>query len=698
METFVLSSESVFLSLMLQSIVYFPAGFLLLHSKLKSYPFLVALPLYIACGLFMDTILLSVLGIFYIGSVGLIVITYFFYAIILLRRSLKALCTDIKQQIFKMKFVDALTLTVFIIVFVGFSLLAGFMEWPQTFEAINHGLLTSTLVHNHKVGFNLALFEPPQPFFEPFGFHLMSGTLSQLLNVYPGQSVLVFSTFIQVLIVLLAYSVVFMLTRSAEFSILALASAFYFYPAIQGDFSLMGLYYSGNWPAVFGQLGLLLFLGCISILDPLKTVRSYLIIFVPIIGTGLSYPSFILIPILFLIVIEIRKYVSLIKGKNKPAYVQVSVHGKDSIHDDKDEGLTSKPGDRRNKNFLTPRKLAVIIPLVGVLLFIVGHQIQSLSDGDIWPFNSKLPAYPYQMTTVEFTKDVTTLILVLFTMILAADSLIRNTHINMSIFYLLISGVGLLASREINALSNLWFFLPSLLYPFLVLFSWIALATFINDKWAFIDRLLGQKFLIRSSKIKRNKILQKVLLRVPKMALCTVLMLFFFLTPIIDDVTLVNAKYWGYPNSELTNDLPLLIWLSQNTNSSDVIMNDYSKEGTAVNLLSLKNTTVNYWPESEEDITRSKLSQIAWIRPGEFLEDFIKRYDVKYIFVPSDPIFYNPTMDYKIWDNLISLKNTTSPQYKNLYNSFPFLENVKETGSGAVYKVVQGQFDQEARS
>jgi hypothetical protein len=696
-EPSLISFETVLLTLLLQFLLYFPAGFLLLHDKLRPHRFLICLPLYIVCGLFIDAIVLSILGIFYIGSLGLICITVLFYGIVLFRHrqalSRHALSVKIKQFASNDRITTVSTLVLFTLVIIGFSSLANFMEWPRSFDSMNHGLLTSLLVHNHKLQSTLAPLAPSQPWFEPFGFHLMSSTLSLLLDMIPGQSLFIFATLLQVLIILLTYSVVIVMTKAVSFSVLAAASVFYFYPALHGDYSLMGNYYLGIGPAVFGNLGLLLFLGFISILDPLKTGKSYLSISISIIGTGIAYPPFIIIPIILLIILGAVKYFRSRIKYIPVRFSQVLVPRKGNGINQEDESIYSNivgwPSRNILKNKLNLVLLIAVIIIVSIIIFLlVNIQSWDLSntniDNNIVGRLSHF-AYFYQITISEFTADIPTIVIILFTMILAVDSIIRRARINLSIFYLLFAGIEIISVREISSYNVFWVFLPSRLYPFLVLFAWIALAIYVNDRWTFINRMIERKVLPKFSKFKNKIIIEKIMLRTLTPILCTLLILAFFLFPIMNNFTFAIAKYWGYPYIELRNDFPLLTWMSQNINSSDLIMTDYSWESTYLNLFSLKNTTATYWPDSAEEMTRARFNQMAWDRPGEFIEDFIKKYNVKYIFVSSDPVFFNPNAIGG--DNLYYLKNIKPDQYKDIFESLPFLEKVRET-SGAVYRVV----------
>jgi hypothetical protein len=162
----------------------------------------------------------------------------------------------------------------------------------------------------------------------------------------------------------------------------------------------------------------------------------------------------------------------------------------------------------------------------------------------------------------------------------------------------------------------------------------------------------------------------------------------FFLSAIIYNMSFENARFWGNPNISFRNDYELLAWVSQNTDSSSLIMNDYSWNSEFLQSFSAKNITSSPWPSSIDELAKARDSQIAWNRP-EFIEDFIRKYNVSYVLLVDDPLDYNPVS--VGGDNQFYLKTINRITYKNIFNHMPFLKLMKEgpePDSGAVYKVV----------
>src|SRR5919106_4631603 len=148
-----ITAPETFFYVILQFLIYFPAGFVILHNKMKAYPLWISLPIYICTGLFVELITLSIIGIFYVGDIVLISVSIFFYIIIFHSYknyfSFKVVRSIVTQSFRKIRIIHVVTLSMIILIAVGFSFIAGYMEWPRGHDAITHGFLTSILVHNH---------------------------------------------------------------------------------------------------------------------------------------------------------------------------------------------------------------------------------------------------------------------------------------------------------------------------------------------------------------------------------------------------------------------------------------------------------------------------------------------------------------------------------------------------------------------
>jgi hypothetical protein len=336
-------------------------------------------------------------------------------------------------------------------------------------------------------------------------------------------------------------------------------------------------------------------------------------------------------------------------------------------------------------------KFTIIIVLIIVLIIPITIQIPNL----IIPVSSNISSFVilverlglfaewYQFPFEKFAADIPTVCIVFVTLVLAIDSLLRRKRIALSVFYLLFSGIELLSIREGSTFNLFWIFYPSRLFPFLVLFSWIALSVYINDRWIYFERFVQRK-ITSDSKAK----IKKVLLDISKPIFVAVVISVFFLSAIIYNLSFENAKFWGNPNISFRNDYELLAWISQNTDSSSLIMNDFSWNSQFLQSFSAKNVTAGFWPSSIDELAKARDNQIAWNRP-EFIEDFIRKYNVSYVLLVDDPLDFNPlTVG---GDNQFYLKTINRITYKSIFAHMPILKLIKdgpEPDSGAIYEVI----------
>lgn len=85
MDSLFLNQNNAFLYILLQFLLYFPSGYLVLNGKMMSVPVIVKFPIYISFGLIISTIVLSMIGIVYIGSAGFITFAIISYGLLILR-------------------------------------------------------------------------------------------------------------------------------------------------------------------------------------------------------------------------------------------------------------------------------------------------------------------------------------------------------------------------------------------------------------------------------------------------------------------------------------------------------------------------------------------------------------------------------------------------------------------------------------
>jgi hypothetical protein len=687
-----LNQNSAFLYILLQFLLYFPSGFLVLNGKIRSLPVIVKFPIYISFGLIITTIVLSMIGIVYIGSAGFIAYGIISYGLLIFRLhksnsgfNIFKFFSSIKPK--PSEYVPYFaSVLVFVFIIIHFSLVAGYMGWPPAGDASNHGLLISILVHNHRLQTTLAPIAPSEPWFEPFGLHVMSANLSLLFGLFPGEGLFILATAIVILILLLIYSLVYFLTRSTTFSILALTSGFYIYPGSNLEYWLLGYYYNGTYANLFGYLALLVFMACVFVIfnGYRKDIKFKLIVLISILGIGITYTPLAILPFLYIsswYIFHLRyRFKAALHLLHRFFYIP-NFHKLEEKTDDQVFHQMS-----RSNISIKPRQMIIIgILLVLSIAFLIHFENTGFHE-IIWVITKIIQAVNslssgYNLKPIDLFTDFTGFILTCLTMLLAGISLIKRNRWNLSIFYLLFSGSILLSTWNITA-DYMWFILSKRLFPLLIIIDTIMLSTYTGDfvSWS------ANKISLKS--INRKYINCMNVLHTSRAAISLVLISILFLSPFISHIRLEQANIWGwFPRSDwFRMDYDLLAWISHNINSSALLMTDYSFTSSFIYSFSFKNVTAKWYPDSPIEYERAKDSTITWNRP-ELLRQFIDKYDVKYIVLNSEWNYLDiPGIG---GEGLFHPKRFDVFQYSEIFSRMPFLKIVKQVGPSAVYEVVK---------
>jgi hypothetical protein len=682
----------MFVLILCQFIIYFPVGYLFLNNRIKSFHFFEKFSLCVTLGLITDMIILSIIGIIYVGYEVLISITVIAYGLILIPKIFK-ITRETKEKTIsgysnnnfllreKLHFVrklktvnrgllqDLIPVLVLLLVVGHFSLIGDYIGWPTGYDAINSGFLTSLINYNHKLETNLSPISPAEPWFEPFGFPLMSSNLSLLFNIFPGESVLVLATTIIILILLLVYVAVFRLTKSSSLAVMALFSGFYIYP-ITNDIRflekwLIGYYYNTPYPTLFGYLAVLQFIVLQFTIPKELGARflSKLSTAILLLGIGLAYTPFIILPIVYIVFAYLGKKVFpdilLFVRRLKTKSVNKNV-------------LSHAIFERKSWYRVI---ILVTIPIIFYIIF-----TPNTSTIDLGKFSTliqRIQTNSYYYSGIVLNPDIfdnLTGIWTVITSIIAIISLIKHNRVNLTVFYLMLSTPILITASLGNLFGDVtWFLFPGRLFAFLIIFDWIMLAIYIND------------ILIRIVKKSLNT---EFTLSLARISISLSLITVFFLPSLLSHLTLEQADSWDWWSGRdvFKNDYSLFSWVSKNTNITDLIMVDYSYASRSIHSFSLKNVTHNPFPNMPKDVELDKDNIIAWERPG-LLKSFIDRYDVKYILLDSQP--FHRVGGEEGGDDKNHHKLFNVNEYNELFRKMPFLQLVKEYGSSSLYRVIK---------
>jgi hypothetical protein len=671
-------------------------GYLFLNHRIKSFHFFEKFSLCVTFGLITDMIILSIVGFIYVGYEVLISITAIAYGLIIIPKVFKITrqakaktipeygntnFVSMQPQYFVRKFKvgyraflqDLIPVMVLLLVVGHFSLIADYTGWPTGLDAINSGFLTSLINHNHKLETNLSPISPAEPWFEPFGFPLMSSNLSGLFNIFPGESVLVFATTIMVLILLLVYVAVYRLTKSSSLAAMALLSGFYIYP-ITSDIRflekwLVGYYYNTPYPTLFGYLAFLQFI-VIQFTVPKELGARFfskLTTAILLIGIGLAYTPFVILPIIYI------PFAYL----GKKLYPDITLITRRLKKVDKNKNVLSRRTIERRSWFIIIALIAILVTISITFYSILTPNASTVGLGKFSTLIQRIEANSYYYSGIVLNPDIfynLTGVWTLIVVIMAIISLIKRNRVKLTVFYLMLS-IPILITAAIPVLFGdvTWFLFPGRLFAFLIIFDWIMLAIYIND--------ILQKILRKSQNAEFTLSLARISISI---SLITV----FFLPSLLSHLTLEQANNWDWWSGRdvFKNDYSLFSWLSKNTKFSDLIMVDYSYAARSIHAFSLKNVTHSPFPSTPKDIELDKDNIIAWERPG-LLKSFIDRYDVKYILLDSEP--YHRVGGEEGGDDTYHHKLFNLKEYNELFRKMPFLELVKQFGSSSLYKVIK---------
>ena len=678
----------MFLLVLAQFVIYFPVGYLFLNNRIKSFHFLEKFTLCVTFGLTTDMIILSIIGLKYVGYEVLISITAIAYGLILIPKIFKIILERHKNTISgfnkstlilkekhyfvkKLKIIsrsflqNLVPILVLLLVVAHFSLVGDYLGWPPGLDAINSGFLTSLINHNHKLETNLSPTSPDEPWFEPFGFPLMSSNLSLLFNIFPGESVLTFATTIMILIFLLIYVAAYRLTGSLSLAVLTLFSGFYVYPITHERFLelwLLGYYYNTPYPNLFGYLTLLQFI-VIQFTIPKDLGAKFLSKLITpllLLGIALTYTPFIILPLVYVLaylakraIFSVLLYVSKLRTVNINKFFSYHVIAE------------------RKSLFLI---LFLVTMSVSFYMILIPYA-STIDLGKFLTLVQRVQANSHYYSTVVLHPDIfynLSGIWTIITSIIAIISLIKRNRIKLTVFYLMMSIPILITTLGGFVVDWTWFMFPGRLFAFLIIFDWIMLSAYIND------------ILQRTVKKSLNT---KLSLSLSRISISVALIAAFFLPSILSSLILEQADNWDWTfgREDFKNDYALFSWISKNTNFSDLIMVDYSYPSRSIHSFSLKNVTHNPFPSTPKDVELDKDNIIAWERPG-LLKSFIDRYDVKYVLLDSSR-FHRVSGEVG-GDDMHVHKLFTAKEYNEIFRKMPFLQLVKQFDTSSLYKVI----------
>jgi len=184
--------------------------------------------------------------------------------------------------------------------------------------------------------------------------------------------------------------------------------------------------------------------------------------------------------------------------------------------------------------------------------------------------------------------------------------------------------------------------------------------------------------------------------RIKMRSLTSFFVLVLFISQVIPTLTphfsLMQARDqyadWFTNQEGFTSNFEALEWIDENISPEDLILNDLAYSSLYLSSFSKKNMAFvyqAYWTNPSEQIL--DFSQV-WRYPknSTFLKMIIEKYDVKYIFVSSEPRFYDFIFSKK---DVVEYthKFYTPFEYITIFNNYLFIAPIFRRGESVIYRI-----------
>jgi len=138
---------------------------------------------------------------------------------------------------------------------------------------------------------------------------------------------------------------------------------------------------------------------------------------------------------------------------------------------------------------------------------------------------------------------------------------------------------------------------------------------------------------------------------------------------------------------EYPEDYLAAMWINQNIPAEDLILNDLSWASLYLLSFSIKNVVFSVIPGN---FLRIKECRVIWDQPDypmhdQILISLIEKYEIKYLWVTAEKGYFD-------WwelggDDLYKQKKKNSSVYIEIFDQYPFLTSVFQSGNSKIYKI-----------
>lgn len=671
----------------------FPFGYLLTHLKrkvLRNYAFFVRFPLYTTLGLLTASILLFatgylvlnaylVLGLFVVGLLLVIAVSTLGQSLIPRQGY------GIKVNMVKAVRGNWIPLLLFFLSSFYFARVCSDWGWPPAGDSKTHGYLLSVILYEDKI----PLAHPfwPGPFYYPIGFHVLGTVISFFseffsesmkmllypgeavkLLIYPGEAVLITGALIAALIPSLLYSLIYIKTRSAAFSLLGYFSVYIIHPSLNLERWIVGYFYDGTFPFLLGVLAIITSFILFELWNSFSGFHKILIIIIPGMAILISYPNmffFYTIWLAFVLLLSWRTILS------KTSEILSSIKRRLPTLT-----ISSLRGEQFGIDFSRRRYvilIAIVFPLV-ISYLSIGF-IQT-NDVMIFLFQSaQKSAYAYTLYP-SFIYDNVNSIVMWISFVMAVIYLARKKFTIMNTLYLTFFIPTIYSILdESTYLTYLWWVFPERSVNILSPLAWIVLGILVHST---ISKIFFSVKGRRSNKFFSNS---SIYLKAFFCILITLLFSNTMITHLSLDLELTQSISRGQRETILRSDYLALDWIAKNVAVNDLILNDKSIAGRYILSFSIKNIVL--FTEIRDE--RGFECVVIFSNPDDYelSRQIMEKWDVKYIFISGNDIY----LEYPAGGGVIWQKRPwSSSQYIGFFSENPYIEEVFRQGNSGVYR------------
>jgi len=539
--------------------------------------------------------------------------------------------------------------------------------WAPILDPISHGKYVGLILFHHRIPLttypvgNLSF----SPFKYPMGFHVLSASVSFITGLYPSLSILIIATMIVIFLPSLLYSIIYIGTNSIELSLIAYLLA-YFLPdgkvlLWQPSHDLMlGNFLVGTYPNLMGNIIFLSFFYIILGFNNDYYFKKNFVLYA-ILTFSLIFVYFPLLPFVILFII-LR---ILIKKINKSKIIFF----------------------RFANIFIV---LVLLVIFWGIISFFHDKilQVLNINSSFLYEIYERYPLFTSKQY-IFYT------ISILISFFISIWYLFNSKNKELSIIFLVLFIPLVLAQNEYIYKNFLWFIQPDRVFILLVTSSYIINLIGVAFALICVSKLFNWKIKFRIINTSGHERINDLKI-VNILLICGVTI---FMLP-----SLMGHFSYSYPSYLKDvlphgNDLVVMKWLSENTNATDVILNDFSMITTWIP--SFKAHDIINDRDILREVYHFHTIDGTWLanrtiecnniilRPWDYnlTKEMADKYNLKYIYISENDSLLGMYSEGKRYSPIFPWESYSQDERIKFYLSNPYLEMVYKSGNSVVFKI-----------